>query len=113
MKVTRDEIIDLKNQKEKDVYAMLKQALEKIFKVNVGELPTILTTLGIKIPVKVEKLCYYDTHDVELKFETGKTVIFHMGHMLSPYPYITCNGENWMLIGKDKKVDTLEKFEDD
>lgn len=114
MKVTRYGVTDLKSEEENGFYAILKQVLKKVFEVNVGELPTILTTLGIKVPVKVKEYCYnYNAHDTKMKFETGETVVFHRGNMLSPYPYITCNGEDWILIGKDKKVDTLEKFEND
>lgn len=113
MKVTDGGIIDLVNEEEKDFYAMLKQVLEKIFEVDVTALPTILKTLGIKVPVGVEEYCYYVTHDAKMKFETGETVIFHGGHMLDPYPYITCNQDTFILIPKDRKVLKLANLKDD
>lgn len=112
MKITHRGVIDLVSKEEKEFYTMLKQVLKKLFEVNVGELPIILTTLGIELPVKVEEYHYHDTHDAEMKFETGETVIFHGGYMMSPYPYVTCDEEEWILTDKDRKVKSLERMND-
>lgn len=114
MKITKRGITEFKSKKDSLYYGILKETLRKCFNVNVSELPVILTTLGIQLPVKVDEYSYdYSTHDVKMKVERGETVIFHAGNMISPYPYIIYNGEEWILISKDRKVETLTKVKND
>lgn len=112
MKVTRQGIMGLKNEAEKSFYFNLKWGIKQCFNVNILELPGILETLGIKLPVGIKEYYYYFTmHEAKIVFDSGDIVIFHMGNMTSPYPYIICNEKEWLLTAKNRKVATLEEFE--
>lgn len=111
MKITKHGIIGVNDEAERIFYLKLKWGIKNLFKLNISELPSILETLGVKLPVGIkEHYYYYTTHEAKIVLDSGEIIVFHMGNMTNTYPYIICNEKEWILATKDRKVARLIEF---